>query len=107
MCIRDRFYSLILVLPFFFMFYGTDSFLQIHWGASVYIGLIVYVIGGALYTYAIINTDRPSIHVMYYFVPIAAVVWLGFAGQATIGVGIIVGGLFVLVANIYLAAMHS
>ena len=86
-----------------FLYFGQDlNFANINWMASFYVGFVVFVVGGALYTFALLNTDRPTIHILYYLVPVFAVIWLWIAGEASINAGIFIGGGIILIANVYL-----
>lgn len=75
---------------------------QISWGAAAFIGLVVMVLGGAIYTYSILNARSPTIHVMYYMVPVFAVLFLWMAGETTITTGLFIGGAIIISCNIYL-----
>jgi len=75
---------------------------SVDWAATFYVGFVVFVVGGTLYTYALLNTDRPTIHIMYYFVPIFAVIWLWLAGKSEINSGLFIGGAIIVACNIYL-----
>lgn len=90
---------LLLSMPFLYNYIDLNN---IDWIPAIYIGLVVMAIGGTLYTYALINTDRPTIHVMYYFVPIFAVFWLWVAGETKINAGLFIGGALIVAANVYL-----
>lgn len=95
--------SMIFVIPAFVFLSDDLNFENIHWQASFFIGFVVFVLGGALYTYSMLSTNRPTIHIVYYFVPVLAVVWLYIAGETTINNYLIAGGIIVVIANIYLA----
>jgi drug/metabolite transporter (DMT)-like permease len=100
--IYTRILSMALMSIAFIVLHEKFDFGAIHWEATFYIGFIVFVVGGALYTYALINTDRPTIHIIYYFVPVLAVVWLWLTGHTTINTGLFIGGGIILLCNIYL-----
>lgn len=100
--IFSRSISMILMLGIFFMFDEPMGFSTIHWPSTFFIGFMVFVVGGALYTYALLQSDTPTIHVMYYFVPVGAVVWLWCAGEATVNIGLFIGGAVIVGSNIYL-----
>jgi len=86
-------------------FFYADIFdvSAINWGASLFIGIVVMIAGGGLYTLSLLLTDRPTIHILYYFVPVLAVIWLWLGGQTTVNAGLFIGGFIILAANIYLA----
>ena len=86
-----------------FVYLKDDFYMaDVNWAATFFIGFVVFVVGGVLYTYSLLKTDRPTIHIMYYFVPVLAVVWLWVFGESTIHTGLLVGGAIILAANIYL-----
>lgn len=98
----SRIVSMIL-MSIIFIFLAQDLNIEnIHWGASFFIGFIVFVVGGALYTYGLLKSDRPTVHIIYYFVPVLAVIWLWLVGVTEINAGLFIGGAIVLFANIYL-----
>ncbi len=98
----SRLIGFILILGIYPFFSQYFNFTAINWGASIFIGVVVMVIGGALYTYALMKTKRPTIHIIYYFVPILAVLWLWLAGETTINIGLFIGGIIITFCNIYL-----
>lgn len=100
--IYSRLLSMALMTFAFIALHEQLEFGSIHWESTFYIGFVVFVVGGALYTYALINTDRPTIHIIYYFVPVLAVVWLWLTGQTSINSGLFIGGSIILLCNIYL-----
>lgn len=100
--IYSRLISMFLMLIVFLFVGNTFEFSTIHWGATFYIGFIVFVVGGALYTFSLMETDRPTIHILYYFVPVLAVLWLWIAGEATINKWLFIGGGIITACNIYL-----
>jgi drug/metabolite transporter (DMT)-like permease len=75
---------------------------DINWKACFFVGFGVFVLGGASYTYALLLSKSPTFHVLNYFVPVMAVIWLWLAGEATISVGLFIGGTIVTLCNIYL-----
>lgn len=75
---------------------------NIHWGSVLYIGFVVAILGGGFYTYALISTDNPTIHILNYFVPLIAVLILWVMGESTVNAGIWLGGSLIVVANMYL-----
>ncbi len=100
--IFSRSISMVLMFGVFFLFDEQMDFAAIHWSSTFFIGFMVFVVGGALYTYSLLQSDTPTIHVMYYFVPVGAVVWLWLAGETTINIGLFIGGAIIVGSNIYL-----
>ncbi len=93
-----------VIMFFVFLFYKDQfSYTNINWWAAFYIGFVVLVVGGAIYTYSLLKTDRPTIHIIYYFCPVLAVIWLYFAGETTLNWGVLFGGTIIVASNIYLA----
>ncbi len=101
--IVSRIISMLLILVTFVILQENLDWANINWWASFYIGFVVFVVGGALYTFGILKSTRPTIHIIYYFVPILAVFWLYFAGETSMNWGILLGGVIIVVCNIYLA----
>jgi drug/metabolite transporter (DMT)-like permease len=98
----SRAISVILVI--FSLFYFQEEILlsQTYWPSAIFIGFVVFVVGGALYTYSLINADSPTIHIFYYFVPVFAVLWLCLARESQINLGLFIGAFIVVACNIYL-----
>ncbi len=104
--ILSEFYSrssallmLIITFPLYANFVDISS---INWLASFYIGFIVLIMGGAFYTYSIINTNQPTIHILNYLVPLLAVIALWLAGESTLTTGLFIGGGIIIACNLYL-----
>ncbi len=104
--IMSEFYSrviaLIIMLISLPLYYQYINWGNIEWLPSIYIGFVVLLLGGFFYTYSLINTDLPTIHILYYFVPLLAVLILWMMGESTVNTGIWLGGILIVVANIYL-----
>jgi drug/metabolite transporter (DMT)-like permease len=100
--IYSRTISMVLMTVVFMVVGDKFDFATVDWGAAFYIGFVVFVVGGALYTFSLMETDRPTIHILYYFVPVLAVVWLWGAGEATINMWLFIGGGIITLCNIYL-----
>lgn len=100
--IFSRLISMVLMFIAFLFLDTNFEFSSIHWESTFYIGFIVFVVGGALYTFSLMETDRPTIHILYYFVPVLAVFWLWVAGEATINKWLVIGGGIITACNIYL-----
>lgn len=100
--IISRLISLVLMFIAFQFLNEHMDFQNIHWPATFFIGFIVFVVGGALYTYSLLNSDNPTVHILYYFVPVLAVVWLWLAHETEINTGLFIGGAIVTIANVYL-----
>ena len=92
-------FAIILIGCLFLQDYIDYS--NINWGNSLFITACV-IVGGVFYTYALINTDQPTIHIMYYFVPLFAVIILWLAGETTINSGLFIGGSMIVLCNLYL-----
>ncbi len=103
--IVSRSISMLLMLIAFFVLKDDLDFSNIHWWSAFYIGFVVFVVGGALYTFGLLKATSPTIHIIYYFVPILAVIWLYFAGEATLNWGLAMGGIIIFICNIYLLLM--
>lgn len=91
---------LIAALPLYSQYFDYSN---IHIGSSLFVGFVVMILGGALYTIALLKTDRITIHIVYYLVPILAVIWLWLLGQTTLNYGLFIGGGLIVLCNIYLA----
>lgn len=100
--IFSRLISMILMIIAFQFLSQEIAFENINWPAAFYIGFVVFVVGGALYTYGLLNSNNPTIHIMYYFVPILAVIWLWIAREADINTGLFIGAAIVVACNVYL-----
>lgn len=98
----SRVISVIIMLVVFFVMKDQINLVNIDWFWSLFISICVMVMGGILYTYALINTDRPTIHILYYLVPFFAVFSLWMAGETTTNTGLFVGGAIIIACNIYL-----
>lgn len=102
----SEFYSrmisfILVIITMIFLQTGIDLE-AVNWQSSFYVGFVVMVLGGVFYTYGLIKTDRPTIHILYYFVPILAVIFLWMAGETPISTGLFSGGLIIVLCNIYL-----
>jgi len=104
--IISEFYSRLVGLALVIILYpflsGYIDLSNIAWIPAAFIGIVVMVLGGAIYTYSILNARSPTIHVMYYMVPVFAVLFLWMAGETTITTGLFVGGAIIISCNIYL-----
>ena len=98
----SRMLSLIFMLGGFALFSQHMSFVDINWIPAFFIGFVVFVVGGALYTYSLLNATSPTVHILYYFVPVFAVVWLWAGRETEVNAGLFIGGAIVLACNIYL-----
>ena len=93
----------VILSTILYMFFAPEmTSLHIDWFPIIYIGLFVFVFGGALVTYALLKSSSPMVTIGYYFVPVLAVVWLWLAGESTINAGLFIGGGIILLVNIYL-----
>lgn len=100
--IFSRVISMLLMIVAFQFFSDDLIFSNINWPATFYIGFVVFVVGGALYTYGLLNSNNPTVHILYYFVPILAVIWLWIAREAEINMGLFIGAAIVVACNVYL-----
>ena len=98
----SRTICVVVILALFMTFNITFEDSNINWGASFFIGFIVFVLGGIFYTYSLLRSDSPLIHTLNYFVPVLAIIWLWIAGETTVNSGLFVGGAIVTACNIYL-----
>ncbi len=98
----SRMLSLVFMVAGLSFFSHNVSFIDINWFSTFFIGFIVFVVGGALYTYSLLNAKSPTVHILYYFVPVFAVVWLWVMREAEINAGLFIGGAIVLACNVYL-----
>lgn len=98
----SRIVCVIVILTIYIFMDIRISESNIHWGASIFVGFIVFVGGGALYTYALLLSKSPTFHVLNFFVPVLAVLWLWLAGETDVNAGLFIGGAIVTVCNIYL-----
>ncbi len=99
----SRTISMILMLIVFMIFVDDIEIKAENLLPAFYIGFIVLVVGSIFYTNSLLNAESPTIHILYYFVPVLAVIWLWMAGEATINAGLFIGGAIILAANLYLA----
>lgn len=90
---------LLIAFPFYSQYF---DFGNIHIASSFFVGFVVMIMGGALYTVALLKTDRVTIHIIYYLVPVLAVIWLWLMGKTTISMGLFIGGAIIILCNIYL-----
>ena len=67
---------------------------------SVIIGVVIFCIGSAAVTLALLRSSSSTINMLYYASPILAVVWLYLAGLGTVTPLIVTGGCMVVMANI-------
>lgn len=98
----SRLISMVLMLIAFVFLHQKLDFGSIHWASTFFIGFVVFVVGGALYTISLLKADRPTIQIIYYFVPVLAVVWLWLAGESSVNAGLFIGGAIILISNLYL-----
>lgn len=93
------FIIMLLFLPFYFDALNFDN---IQWWETFYVGFVVFILGGGFYTYSLIHTNSPTIHIFYYFVPLFAVIILWFFGESDVSTGLFLGGSLIVISNIYL-----
>jgi len=106
----SEFVSRVLGFFFFFIVYfifqdmiGLENFQNDVFSLPlIFIGGGIFVIGGMLFTYSILNANSPTIHIICYLIPIFAVIWLCLMGKSTLGIGLIIGSVIVVGSNIAL-----
>jgi len=98
----SRVIALIIMIIFLPFYFHNIDLSNIQWIPSIYIGFVVLLLGGFFYTYALINTDLPTIHILYYFVPLLAVFILWYFGESDSNLGLFLGGGLIIICNIYL-----
>lgn len=80
---------------------------NINWIPVFFIGFFIMSLGTTLHIYTLLKSERVTIHILYYFVPVFAVIWLWLAGETDIHSGLIIGGSIITLSNIYLAWASS
>lgn len=102
MQIWGRSTSFLLAIILMFAFIEPNVDFVFSWIPSLYVGFGVMVLGTSLYAFTILKAKSPTIHVLYYFVPLLAVFWLWLLGETQINLGLIIGGTIIILSNIYL-----
>ena len=100
--VMGRGVSLIFAFILYMVFANDVAPFVIDWPPVIFIGFGILVLGTSFYTYGLLKSDRPTIHILYYFVPLLAVIWLWIAGETTISFGLAIGGAIILGSNLYL-----
>ena len=90
---------IIIAYPFLHQYINYSN---VHWPSVLFIGVFVMFFGGMFYNHSLVNTDRPTIHIIYYLVPLFAVIVLWLSGESTINSGLFIGGMIIVTSNIYL-----
>ncbi len=101
--VMGRSVSLIFAFILYIVFAKETQPYNIDWFPVIFIGFGVLILGTSFYTYGLLKSDRPTIHILYYFVPLLAVIWLWLAGETSISYGLVIGGIIILGCNLYLA----
>jgi drug/metabolite transporter (DMT)-like permease len=68
--------------------------------AIFFIGIVTHTLGNVCYTMSVLRAAKPNIVVLWYLMPIFAVVWLWLAGEAEITEYIVLGSIFIVTANL-------
>jgi len=95
--------SFICALATYFIIGEQFNIENISWIPLLVIGFGIMSLGTTLHIYTLLKSNRVTVHILYYFVPVFAVIWLWLAGQTNINAGLIVGGTIITLSNIYLA----
>ncbi len=98
----SRIVGVVFLLMIFFFYQGSYDFSVTAIFPVLFIGIGVMIAGTVFYNYAFINTGRPTIHILYYFVPLFAVIALWAAGETTVNAGLFIGGGIIIACNLYL-----
>jgi len=98
-----RLISVILALGLFIALRDLSEPIVISWLPVICIGFFTLTLGASLYSYSLLRTSSPTMHILYYFVPILAIIWLWLAGQTTLNIGLAIGGAIITLCNIYLS----
>ncbi|MDI1226396.1 MAG: DMT family transporter [bacterium] len=77
---------------------GTMTFNGI--GLAAVTGIAVHLLGSLCYLFSILRNPNPSIPVPDFLAPIMAVAWLYFGGYSSLTDFVVIGGLFVITANL-------
>ena len=94
-----------MIFAFLLYLYFSDDTAPyiVDWPPVIFIGFGILILGTSFYTFGLLKSEKPTIHILYYFVPLLAVIWLWLAGETSINFGLIIGGAIILGSNIYLA----
>ncbi len=98
----SRIISMVILLLLFIILKEEFSFTGANLLTAFYIGFGVLFTGSVFYSLSLLNAETPTVHILYYLVPVFAVIWLWMAGEATINSGLFIGGAIIIAANIYL-----
>ncbi len=101
--VMGRGVSMIFAFILYLIFTDSSSSFVVDWPPVIFIGFGILILGTSFYTFGLLKSDKPTIHILYYFVPLLAVIWLWMAGETTISLGLVVGGAIILGSNVYLA----
>jgi len=101
--ISVRILSVILAFLLLIFLRDFNEPFVISWGPVIFIGFFTLTLGASLYSYTLLKTSSPTIHILYYFVPVLAIIWMWLAGQTTLTIGLGIGGAIITACNIYLA----
>lgn len=97
-------YTRLGALPVFaigYLLFHTTGMITVHGiGIAVATGIGVQLLGSICYLYSILRNPNPSIPVPDFLAPVMAIAWLYFAGSAQLTALAVLGGLFVITANL-------
>ncbi|NCC21741.1 MAG: hypothetical protein EOM26_04665 [Alphaproteobacteria bacterium] len=71
-------------------------------GWAFALGAGVLFLGNSAYVLAMLRATSPSMHLLWYLVPVFAVFWLWACGLGTITLPVIAGAAIVILSNVYL-----
>ena len=101
--VMGRGVSLIFAAALYLYFSDNSGSYIIDWAPVILIGFGILILGTSFYTYGLLKSNRPTIHILYYFVPLFAVLWLWLAGETTINFGLAIAAILIIGSNVYLA----
>jgi drug/metabolite transporter (DMT)-like permease len=94
----------IMAFPVSIMFlfaFPEDGFIDARgFGLAVFIGVVIFCLGSAAVTIALLRSSSSTINMIYYVSPILAVLWLYLADLGQITWPTVIGGVLVILANL-------
>jgi len=88
------------ILLLFFL--ETGSYASITSVIPAFLNGMTLVATSVFYSYAILKTRNSNINLVLYFSPLLAAMWLSFAGLSNITEMLVIGGVLIIMANIFL-----
>ncbi len=82
---------------------GESRFDAVNMVSMFFIGIVIYTLGSAAYTLAILYAKRPSISLSWYLMPVLSLIWLHLTGMSQIGPATMAGATLILWATFILA----